>query len=277
VVFVAVPPTGDVRVRSSGLDPSSHNGLRLAPQPHANEDDRETPIFGAQPQAYARATEEAPERARLLGVSWMRNQRVAEIEILPAGFVPSIGALTVYGRVAVTVDFTVPGPAPLREDAGEDAFERVYLKTLINYEQGRAWRRDANRARRAGTAEISGVGAVPDTSVFAGRRWAKLAIPETGFYRVTYERLRLLPEFEGVTGTPLDSLRMFTWPGFPVLPEDSYCDSCDFREVAISVVDGAAGNGTFDNNDDAIEFFAMGPSDWANLYDPTRPDTVYSP
>jgi hypothetical protein len=51
VVFVAVPPTGDVRVRSSGLDPAPHNGVRLAPQPHANEDDRETPIFGALPTA----------------------------------------------------------------------------------------------------------------------------------------------------------------------------------------------------------------------------------
>jgi hypothetical protein len=274
VVFVAVPPQGEVRVRSIGLEATRHAAVRLAPEPHSAPDAPQVRLYGALPQAYASAADVAPERARLLGVSWMRNQRVAEIEILPAAYVPASGALTVYGRVAVTVEFRGSAPAPGAEPATVDAFERVYASTLVNYEQGRAWRRPATRDRAARSAAIDGA-VVPDTSVFAGRTWVKLSIPRTGFYRVNYAQLRLLPEFGDATATPLDSLRLFTWPGFPVLPEDTYCDSCDFREVAISVVDGAAGDGAFDDNDDYVEFFAMGPSDWADLYDATRPDTVF--
>lgn len=274
-VFVAVPASGDVRVRAMGLEPVRFGAVRLAPQPGASEASPETPLYAARPEAYASGADVAPERVRLVGVSWMRDQRVAEIEVLPVSYVPASGALTAFGRIAVSVECDGAASPPAPVFAPADPFERVYAATLVNYEQGRSWRRARGTGRSAGASGVRSVEVVPDTSVFAGRTWVKLSIPATGFYRVSYAQLRLLPEFEGLTDTPLDSLRMFTWPGFPVLPEDSYCDSCEFREVAISVTDGAAGDGAFDDNDDVIEFFAMGPSDWADFYDPSRPDTVF--
>ncbi len=276
-VFVAVPPTGAVRVRAIGLDAARRGPLRLAPLPAAGAGASEAVRYDALPEAYARGSDAAPERARLLGVSWMRGQRVAEIEILPVSYVPATGVTNVYARIAVTVEFSgaaVSGP-PAAEPTRPDPFEGVYRSVLVNYEQGRAWRRPLEGGRAARPAGVQGVVTVPDTSVFAGRTWAKIVISKTGFYRVNFASLALLPEFAGTTGTKLDSLRMFTWPGFPVLPEASYCDSCDFREVAISVIDGASGDGEFDDSDDYLEFFAMGPSDWADLYDPARPDTVF--
>src|SRR5205814_2256744 len=76
----------------------------------------------------------------------------------------------------------------------------------------------------------------PDTSRYAGRIWAKFAIQRTGFYAVNFSRLRSSVLFSDGNKVPFDSLRLFTWPGRTVLPENSYCDSCDYREVAIGIV-----------------------------------------
>ena len=46
------------------------------------------------------------------------------------------------------------------------------------------------------------------TTVFAGRTWIKIAIPSTGFYRIDFGTLRLLPLFGG-QATPFDRLRLF--------------------------------------------------------------------
>src|SRR5262249_14285477 len=84
------------------------------------------------------------------------------------------------------------------------------------------------------------------------------------------------------------SLRLFTWPGRTVLPENSYCDSCDYREVSIGIgrdvgpppdptkpsVDGPA-DGLFSSNNDVIYFFAQGPDGWEPDFDASAPDTTF--
>src|SRR5262249_59985866 len=72
-----------------------------------------------------------------------------------------------------------------------------------------------------------------ERSLYVGRTWIKMAIQKTGFYAVNFSRLRGLALFDPNNPAKFDSLRVFTWPGRTVLPEDSYCDSCDYREVAI--------------------------------------------
>src|SRR5206468_9390473 len=175
-----------------------------------------------------------------------------------------------------------------------DPFEPVYRATLVNYEQGRAWRRGADGrysrfAHSAGRRPGEGPGApmspvagaplaavsVPDTSIYVGRDWIKIAVDSTGFYKVGFDELRTLPLFGNSTTVRLDSLRLFTWPGFPVLPENSYCDPCDYREVAMGFVEAAPTNGLFDDNREYFYFYALGASGWGSLYDPTRPDTSF--
>src|SRR5204863_9131791 len=134
-----------------------------------------------------------------------------------------------------------PTSRPTAEGGG-DAFEAVYRATLVNYAQGLAWRRSpaelaGARARdaaplAAGSARAAAV-TVPDTSVYVGRRWPKIAVPRTGFYQLAFSQFRRFVPFNDDTTTALDSLRLFTWAGSPVLPETSYCDTCGFREVAI--------------------------------------------
>jgi hypothetical protein len=274
IVVLAVPPLGEIRVSAVGADPEVREAFLLAPLPGAMPEGRAS----ARP---ARATDAARGwRAELLGVGWLRNQRVAQVAIHPADYDADAQRLVLYRRIDVTVTVEPAGDlGPPAENP--DPFEGVYQGAVLNYEQGRGWRRPAMRrlleqaalrpGRLAGFAS-----AVPDTSIYVGRTWIKLAVGRTGFYKVDYGRLRTRSLFSGdtdLTAAPLDSLRLFTWPGLPVLPVNSYCDSCDYREVAIAFKDD--GDGRFRSNSDEFYFFAMGPSDWASLYDPARPETVF--
>lgn len=272
VVNVAVPPNGDVRVRAAGGAVVLRDAVVLAPTPFVSRETPEVERYVRNGEAYWSAEPVAPDRARLLGVSWMRNQRIARIEILPVDYTASSGTVRAYRSVDVEVQIAPTGPVGPRAER-VDPFETVYAQTLINYEQGKAWRRvaaDAPGAELFAPAHVSGV---PTTSVFAGRLWAKISIPSTGFYKINFSTLRNLAIFGGSTTTHVDSVRLFNWPGRPVLPEYSYCDSCDYREVGIQFSEG--GNDTLDQNSEYIYFFAMGPSDWEDLYDPLGRDTVF--
>ena len=264
LVVVAVPPLGEVRVSAVGADAEVHEGLLLA---------------AARAVAPAgRVAAGAGSPARLLGIGWLRNQRVARIAIDPVGYDAAARRATLFRRVDVTV--AVEPAADLGPPAEDpDPFESVYRGAVINYEQGRQWRRPSTRtllARAAGPAGrlAAFAQAVPETSVYVGRTWIKIAIAQSGFYKVDFGRLRNFSLFtDDPTAVPLDSLRLFNWPGFPVLPVDSYCDSCDFREVALAFDDD--GDHLFATNTDEFYFYAMGPNDWASLYDPARPESIY--
>ncbi len=294
VVTVAVPASGDVHIVAGGGASEVREDLRLALTPvtvrgsglSETEAESRTEALALQGGRAAGNVGTSGVRARLLDVGWMRNQRVARIAVTPADYDPSARRLTLDRRI--DVDVSVSGAEPgaagaglgLRTAEASDPFETLYRRTLVNYEQGRAWRRTAGMRRptpafaRPGAGPMHVASVVPDTSVYAGRDWVKIAIDSTGFYKVDFAELRTLPLFGGSTTTPLDSLRLFTWPGFPVLPENSYCDSCDYREVAMGFVQVSA-NDILDDNREYLYFYAMGPSDWASLYDPGYPDTLF--
>ena len=277
VITVAVPPVGEVQVRANSVDGAPREDVLLAPMPRLEgargaEVEREIRY----PHAYAsRAGADRP-RASLVGVGWLRNQRVARVAISPAAYDAGARRLIVASSIDVTVDVAGASIEGLPAES-DDPFEPVYQGALVNYEQGKAWRRTPPPGNRtAGTAanpfEVRSVSGVPQTTVYAGRAWVKLAVAQTGFYRVYFSQVRNTDLFGGRTDTPADSLRLFTWPGVPVLPEKSYCDSCDYREVGIAVSNAGT---TFGVPADYFDFFALGPSDWTNLYDPAQGDTVF--
>jgi len=291
ILTVAVPPVGEVRLTAAASEPVAHEGVNLMPFPGMDRDGK----FVRMPRklaAYGAAGSATPVAARLVDVTWMRNQRVAHVAIEPVAYEPAARRLTVAGRV--DVELAVAGTGALGPPAEPiDPFESVYRLALVNYQQGIAWRRPRTQAL-AGAAKRLGVPlgarvaqlAPPDTSVYVGRTWIKIAIQQTGFYQVDFSRLRNLSLFDPNAPAPISGLRLFTWPGRTVLPEDSYCDSCDFREVAIGIVrdvstdashpagDGPP-DGKFADNNDAFYFFAQGPDGWESDFDASRPDTNY--
>lgn len=279
VITVAVPPLGEVRLRAAATSLETSDGLLLAPLPAPGAEPAAAPVLRRDLAAYGAAGSLEPAGARLLGVGWMRNQRVARIAIEPAAYAPAARRLTLARRVDVEVQVEPMGRlGPPAEEV--DHFETVYQGALLNYEQGLAWRRPSTRdlaeaARRMGVAPTAanGIADPPDSSVFVGRTWVRFAIDRAGFYSVNYSRLRTTALF-GNDSCATDSLRLFTWPGLPVLPEANYCDTCDYREVALGLID-ARGDGRFSDNNDLFYFFAQGASGWADEYEPGMPDTVY--
>ncbi len=272
VVNVAVPPEGEVSVRARGLEAAVTEQAWLAPVTAPGAEGETSQLY-VKPRRAPGAAQAGP-RVRLAGVSWLRNQRVAQIEVTPAEYDPVAGKLTTYGRVEVTVSLPVaaPGAAPARERAPvADPFEGVYREVVINYEQGKAWRwsrRVTGAAPQPARAQV-----VPDTSIFPGRPWIRIVIERTGLYKVDGARLSVATSEFPVGSIATDSLRLFVWPGLPVMPESDPCDSCDYREVAIGVVDADA-DGTLDNSE-FIYFWALGPSEWVNLYPGAANDTSY--
>lgn len=276
VVLVAVPPGGAVRVRGVGAAPEVREGVRVAAVPELAGPDGARVLRAAAPgPGFESATALSPQRATLLGVSWLRNQRVASVAIHPAEWSPRNGRLTTWRSIEVEVSFD-PAPEVDRPAEPRDPFETVYRGALVNYEQGRRWRLPAGAVAAGGAgAPASAAAVLPDTSVFAGRAWVRLAIGAGGFHRVTFGQLRNLLLFDGRTDTPLDSLRLFAWPGYPVLPEGTFNDGDGYREVAMQVVD-AGNDGAFGpDNEDEIQFFALGPSDWASHFDAALSDSAY--
>ncbi len=282
VIHVAVPPDGPVTVRAVGSGESVQEGVSLEVAPSPDRAWRglgEPADLRVRDAGVARSVAPlAPLRARLLSVSWLRQQRVASIAVFPADYVPSARRLTTYARVEVEVDVAESG-ATLTPAERNDPFESVYARTLINYEQGRRWRRPSSAASRLQAttrARLAGV-RVSDgtTSSFAGHRWVKLAIPRSGFYRVTYSQIRTLEPFVETNGVPFDSVYVYAWPGNPVLSEDAFCDSCDYEELATGIED-AGGDGRMSQNADAIYFYALGANDWDNEYDPSAADSLYT-
>ena len=168
IVHVAVPPMGTVSVRATAIGTRTLEGVRLAPTPEYIE--RGAPVVESlipRRSAYARRAG-SPSPARLLGVSWLRNQRVASIVIEPAQWDPATLRLEVAAEVAIEVIGEPQAPTEAAAET-EDSFEGTYRDLLVNYEQGRAWRRaavtpeDRNRGR---DFEPQSVAAIVDSSVF---------------------------------------------------------------------------------------------------------------
>src|SRR5262245_32906120 len=177
---IAVPPVGDVRLTAAATETNVREGVTLAPFPGLDREGRSVQAT-RKLAAYGATGSGAPMAARLLGVTWMRNQRVARVSIEPVAYEPSARRLTVAARIDVELAVTAAGSlGPPAEP--NDPFESVYRLTLLNYEQGIAWRRPrADKLVRAAgrgalpAAARAALTVPPDTSVYVGRTWIKIA------------------------------------------------------------------------------------------------------
>ena len=140
IVIVAVPPSGEVRVTAAGGATSTLEDALLAPMPRlvgARGAERER--FDRSARAYGSAGGASHAPARLIGVSWLRNQRVARIAVEPATYDPAARRVNVFRQVDVSVEVT-PAEATGTLAEPDDPFEPVYRDLLVNYDQGRVWR-----------------------------------------------------------------------------------------------------------------------------------------
>jgi hypothetical protein len=173
--------------------------------------------------------------------------------------------ITVRGRQLVVVSvFPVVGKAMYREltvklgftggltDRGQPAndpqFDRIFRAALANFNQFRTWSVPArDLAKVAGTAQgLFGV-----TSA-----WYKLAVNQTGLYKVTGAQLQQAGLV--LDDLPSDSIRLFSGGGLPLeVPNDKPRPA--FTEVAVLIEDGGDG---FFNTGDFIVFYGEAVDRW---------------
>ena len=152
----------------------------------------------ASPSVY-RGTQRYPEQPVWLGSTGvLRDQRFVEVHLAPVAFDPSLPGLTVQRSLEVTVHFDRPGgetspPLATNEARVEPLFESVYRRAILNYAQGRTFRRSRFVRPGAPTSTASGRGTAPIV---------RLKVNQDGL-------LRLGPG--QIAGTGLETQDVATW------------------------------------------------------------------
>ena len=235
--WIAIPPGSEVVLSAAAADPvplrSLLDGSQRIPPPPAG----------------SRSLELSPP-------TWLRSQRVVALTWSPVVF---RGGEAFWERsVRLEVRFDPAGPAGARPPL--DRWEDLYRRALLNYEEGRAWRR-ADLPRR----RIQG-----DFFSTNGNPWFRIEVPERGLYAIGGTDLQAAGLDLQAIGDP-SRLRLFTGRGTS-LPEDrSVLELPEWLdEVAIRVEGGA--DGSFDPQD-RIHFRGLGPDGWYSEFG--LPDALY--
>ncbi len=144
-LHVGIPSGATVRVQAqvladlripaiAGAVPSDRGGDAAVPRRW------EDPRYYLHPRPYP------AEWVAVEEVGWLREQRVATILVQPYRQLPG-GVLQVATEMSVNVGFVGEAGAPGRWR--RSAFEDVYRRTLLNYEQARAWRQPPSSKTQA--------------------------------------------------------------------------------------------------------------------------------
>jgi hypothetical protein len=266
-LWFGVPEGVTVRVDATALETKSFDGIRLAPRI------REDVVQGdgaadaipalerlsalASSSAYTAARLDAP-LATLGGITGLRAQRVARIELRPARYDAAGRRLEVATRIALHVSF-VGRAARTPTPAIEPAFEPIYCDLLVNAEAARAFRRPVGWTAAASWRAAQG--ARTAAGFDDATTWLRVRVAKKGLQQIRGSDLAAAGiALEGVDPA---RLRLYTRPGMPMLAEDSVCDTCGLKELAIRLE--GTDDGTLDA-DDRIVFFGLGASGWRDDY-----------
>ncbi len=172
--------------------------------------------------------------ARLAEVGYIRDQRVAAVELFPIQYNPVSRQTTFHSQIHIELSFSYPsGKIGIQAARPESvAFEQLLQSQLENYTSAQAW-----RATPDASPDLSLEAAAPDA-------WDpppvayKIPITETGLYQLTYGQLQAA----GLPVATLDpqELQMFH----------------NGVEIAIRVIGESDGN--FHPTDDYVLFYGEG-------------------
>ncbi|HSD83921.1 MAG TPA: C25 family peptidase propeptide domain-containing protein, partial [Anaerolineae bacterium] len=128
--------------------------------------------------AYASAELYPGETARVVGTAWLRDQRLAQIELYPFQYRASTGTLVWHRYLRVEVRFAGGRTTDRVASAPRqnDPFEQILQRDVLNYEVARRWRSQATAPSTTSRAET------------VAPRY-KIVVDQDGLYRVTYNDL----------------------------------------------------------------------------------------
>ncbi|MFZ1947115.1 MAG: C25 family peptidase propeptide domain-containing protein, partial [bacterium] len=140
------------------------------------------------------------EPAAVTSIGYMRSQRVATLKISPLVYDRVSAELRVYTRLAVRLTFAAGADGQAAEEAGgggdEGSYEATYRAAILNYQQGRQWRRRWVASPTQGDYFSS------------SPNWVKIKVDTTGVYCITGGDLAAAGVPEGSVGS--QTVRVYT-------------------------------------------------------------------
>ena len=233
-VLIGVPQKGRIRVEVYPGDYEIRRGIEVAPVPRRFPDGDKT--YEEDLEVYGRDEFYPKDLVRIREIGWLRNIRVAIVEISPIQYNPRRREVRIYKSIGYRLISSSP-PKSLKLP---DPFDRLYKRMILNYEECKDWR-----------------GVPPPLEIKTPfsryREWVKIRIKEQGVYKIGYkdlEKLGISPSFINPRTFKIFNIGRFT-------PGESYPDS--MVEVPIYVY--GEKDGRFDKRD-YILFYGHPVSYW---------------
>ncbi|HKQ62702.1 MAG TPA: C25 family cysteine peptidase [Candidatus Polarisedimenticolaceae bacterium] len=214
-VLVAIPPGTEPRLEFRVVAERLQRGVVPRPVPQrlldssadeAAERTDEVVELGAgkvltryapDPALYEDESLDPPAAVRLGAIGVLRHQRYVEVQVAPVRWDPRTRALRVATKIEVTVRFD---GAATGSTVVDPAFENIYRKSFVNYEQGASFRLGAERAVALEPLE-SASDAAPAGPGTPRRR---LVVRVNGLVRLDHPTLSAA----GFTALPISSWRL---------------------------------------------------------------------
>lgn len=247
-VVIAVPLEAKISVELLEKETSEQPGINLA-YALKTEPNEQSPVgYSLAPSKTKKTLDQyyPLEIVALNSPSFLRNQRIVELEIFPAQYNSARKSVRYYSQITVEVNFSGGREGTFK--GGKDLFEKIYQNVLLNYDASKGWRK---------TAEERGFlkpGVVYPFDL--SDNWYKVIVRENGIYKI--DRTTLIQAGVPVSSLDPRTLRMFSGGG-KVLPLDNSNPFLELREMAIFV--SGEDDGSFDS-EDFILFFGWSTNDW---------------
>jgi hypothetical protein len=184
-VLLGIPSSGEPRVEILESEHQLFTGYNLYPAPRPVLKEREDTRYLDQEFAIDQAVYSSnifyPGHLAQIGFSgYMRDQRVAQLQIYPIQYNPATQELQFYTRVLVRVAFGVGAEESRGEGGGGNAYERLLQNTLLNYE---------SLGREAQPQPKRHPPPIPQPTTSSQQPEIKIFVEEDGLYQVTYADL----------------------------------------------------------------------------------------
>lgn len=247
-VVIALPPGAGVSLEILDKKVSELPGIDLAYAARVQHDEDSrvgyrvvSPRAGEAPNGYY-----PPEIVSLGSPTFLRNQRMVELEIFPVQYSAVRKSARYLSQITVAVRFAGGGAGNMEGE--RDLFEKIYQNVFLNYDQSRGWRKTAERKGLLKPAIFHPFG--------YSDNWYKAVVRENGIYRI--DRTMLIQAGAPVNSLDPSSFRIFSGGG-RVLPLDNANPFLELEEMAIFV--WGEEDGTFDS-EDFILFYGWSANDW---------------
>ncbi len=121
--------------------------------------------------------------AEVVPIGFIRDQRVARLNIQPVQYNPRLSKLKIYRELRIRIDFSQAASSAsqaLSTYQPSRAFEELFQSRLLNYSQAKAWRMVRQSSAQFASAPTQG----------SAEQTYKITITRTGMYRISYNRLQ---------------------------------------------------------------------------------------